>query len=169
MTKKKQNNSYYNKEEKIKVLRSYLGALFVPPNKISLQKYQHMKQQLSTIETPLTKLIVSKKADTLKTSAAIILTKILKFPQWEMIDIDTLMNLWLGYDVGAITKETIKTIDTLVILSFGSSFFKNTKGLFESVVQKRQFDGLSTIVLTTDKDKNISTVFDKNDIIEFKG
>jgi hypothetical protein len=171
MTKKKQNTdkSYYNKEEKIKILKSYLNQLFVPPNKISLQKYQHMKSQLSHLEHPLTKLIVSKKPDVLKTSAAIILTKALKFPQWEMIDIDTLMNLWLGYDVGTFTKDTIKTIDTLVILSFGSSFFKNTKGLFESVVQKRQFDGLSTIVLTTEKDKNISAVFEKEDIIEFKG
>lgn len=160
--------NYYNKEEKLKVLKSYLGSLFVPPNKIALQKYQQMKKQLSDLEEPLTKLVVCKKLDVLKTSAAIILTKTLKFPQYEIIDIDTLMNLWLGYEVGA-DKETIKTVDTLVILSLGSSFFKNTKGLFESVVQKRQFDGLSTIVLTTDKDKNISSVFDKSDVIEFKG
>ena len=105
----------------------------------------------------------------MKIAASVVLTRVLGFPQWEMIDIDTLMNLWLGYDVGNFTKDTIKTIDTLVILSFGSSFFKNTKGLFESVVQKRQFDGLSTIVLTTDKDKNISSVFEKDDIIDFKG
>lgn len=162
------DKSYYNKEEKLKVLKSYLNSLFIPPSKISLQKYQHMKVQFSSMETPLTKLIVSKKPDVLKTAAAILLTKTLKFPQYEIIDIDTLMNLWLGYEVG-FDKETIKTVDTLVILSFGSSFFKNTKGLFESVVQKRQFDGLSTIVLTTDKDKNISSVFEKADIIEFKG
>jgi hypothetical protein len=86
-----------------------------------------------------------------------------------MTDIDTLMNLWLGYDVGPVTKDTIKTIDTLIILSFGSSFFKNTKGLFESVVQKRQFDKLSTIVLTTSSERNISSVFTKTDIIDFKG
>lgn len=169
MTKKQKNKTYYNKEEKIKILKSYLNQLFVPPSNISLQKYNQMKTELVGIETPLTKLVVCKKPELLKTSAAIILTKVLKFPQWEMIDIDTLMNLWLGYDVGAITKDTIKTIDTLVILSFGSSFFKNTKGLFESVVQKRQFDGLSTIILTTDRDKNICSVFEKEDIIEFKG
>lgn len=170
MSKKKNHNkSYYNKEEKIKVLKSYLNQLFVPPNRIPLQEYTQIKSLVSGFSEPLTKLIVSKRPDTLKIAASVILTRVLGFPQWEMIDIDTLMNLWLGYDVGNFTKDTIKTIDTLVILSFGSSFFKNTKGLFESVVQKRQFDGLSTIVLTTDKDKNISSVFEKDDIIDFKG
>ena len=111
------DQNYYNKIEKIKILKSYLNQLFVSPDKISLSKYQHMKTLLLNMEAPLTKLIVSKKPDILKTSAAIILTKVLKFPQWEMIDIDTLMNLWLGYDVGNYTKDSIKTIDTLVILS----------------------------------------------------
>lgn len=162
-------DSYYNKEEKIKVLRSYLNSLFVEPSEINKTRYQQMKTKLDKIKTPLTKLVVSKNINYLKLAASILLTHTLKYPQYEMIDIDTLMNLWLGYEVGAITKDTIKTTDTLIILSFGSSFFKNTKGLFESVVQKRQFDKLSTIVLTTNPEKNISSVFDKTDIIDFKG
>ena len=162
-------NSYYNKEEKIKVLKSYLSSLFVDPRELNKRKYQQMKSKLEKISTPLTKLVISNNIDYLKLAASILLTHNLKYPQYEMIDIDTLMNLWLGYDVGAVTKDTIKTTDTLIILSFGSSFFKNTKGLFESVVQKRQFDKLSTIVLTTSPEKNISSVFNKNDIIDFKG
>lgn len=163
------DKSYYNKEEKIKVLKSYLNSLFVEPKDINRKKYQQIKTKLEKISIPLTKLIISHNIDILKLAASILLTHNLKYPQYEMIDIDTLMNLWLGYDVGAVTKDTIKTTDTLIILSFGSSFFKNTKGLFESVVQKRQFDKLSTIVLTTNPEKNISSVFNKSDIIDFKG
>lgn len=162
------DKSYYNKIEKIKVLKSYLDSLYTEPADISKNKYQDMKKQLIDIKIPLTKLIISKNITYLKLAASILLTHNLKFPQYELIDIDTLMNLWLGYEVGK-DKETIKTCDTLIILSFGSSFFKNTKGLFESVVQKRQFDKLSTIVLTTSNEKNTSSVFNKKDIIEFKG
>lgn len=161
-------DSYYNKQEKIKVLKSYLTSLFVDPKRLNLSKYQQIKKKLEDIESPLTKLVVSNNIDYLKLTASILLTHNLKFPQYEIIDIDTLMNLWLGNDVGPITRDTVKTVDTLVILSFGSSFFRNTKGLFESVVQKRQFDSLSTIVLITSKEKNISSVFDKKDIIDFK-
>ena len=160
--------SYYNKNEKIKVLKSYLGSLYVEPADLSKKKYQQMKEALHKIKTPLTKLVVSKNITYLKLAASILLTNHLQFPQYELIDIDTLMNLWLGYDVGK-DKEMIKTCDTLIILSFGAGFFKNTKGLFESVVQKRQFDKLSTIVLTTSNEKNTSSVFNKSDIIEFKG
>lgn len=163
------SDSYYNKQEKIKVLKSYLNNLFVDPNELNKNKYQQIKNKLEKSKTPLTKLIVSNNINYLKLSASILLTHVLKYPQYEMIDIDTLMNLWLGYDVGPVTKDTIKTVDTLIILSFGTSFFKNTKGLFESVVQKRQFDKLSTIVLTTSPEKNISSVFSKTDIIDFKG
>lgn len=161
--------SYYNKEEKIKVLKSYLGSLFVDPKDLNKRKYQQMKSKVEKIKIPLTKLIIAKDINYLKLGASLLLTHVLKYPQYELIDIDTLMNLWLGYDVGSITKDTIKTVDTLVILSFGSGFFKNTKGLFESVVQKRQFDKLSTIVLTTNTDKGVTSVFNKTDIIDFKG
>ena len=161
------DNNYYNKQEKIKILQSYLGSLFTPPSQIGVKKYRDMKNQLAGIKRPLTKLIVSRNITYLKLAASILLTHNLAFPTYELIDIDTLMNLWLGYDVGK-DKDNIKTCDVLIILSFGSSFFKNTKGLFESVVQKRQFDGLSTIVLTTVNEKNISSVFEKADIVEFK-
>ena len=114
-------NSYYNKEEKIKVLKSYLNSLFVDPRELNKRKYQQMKSKLEKISTPLTKLVISNNIDYLKLAASILLTHNLKYPQYEMIDIDTLMNLWLGYDVGAVTKDTIKTTDTLIILRFGSS------------------------------------------------
>ena len=162
------NKQYYNKHEKIKVLKSYLDSLYLEPSRINKTVYQQMKVTLDKTETPLTKLVICKNIDYLKLAASILLTHVLRYPQYELIDIDSLMNLWLGYDIGK-DKETIKICDTLIILSFGTSFFKNTKGLFESVVQKRQFDKLSTIALSTTLDKNIVSVFNKKDIIEFKG
>ena len=161
------DNSYYNREEKIKILRSYLGNLFIAPEKITKAKYSEVKLRMKEIESPLTALIVSRDIEYLKLSAAILLTRNLNFVNYEVVDIDSLMNTWLGNDVG-VSRDVVKTTDTLVIISFGNSFFKNISGLIESVVMKRQFDGLNTIILTTSKEKAITAMFDKEDIIEFK-
>lgn len=167
MTDKDKPN-YYNIDEKKKILKAYLGSLFFSMEKTSKNRYNLIKGRFKNLSPPFTKLIICKDQTYLKISASYILTTILGWPSYEIIDVDSLMNTWLGYEVGH-SKETIKSIDTLVILSFGNSFFKNTKGLIESVVLKRQFDNLNTIVLTTSRDKNIVSVFKEADIIEFRG
>lgn len=159
--------NYYNKAEKIKIFKSYLGSLFIPPEKINRVKYSEVKNKLKDLESPLTALIVSRDIEYLKLSASVLLTRNLSFGMYEVADIDSLMNTWLGNETN-ISRETVKTTDTLVIISFGNSFFKNIQGLIESVVLKRQFDGLNTIILTTSKDRSITAMFDKEDIIEFK-
>ena len=160
--------TYYNKDEKIKILKSYLGHLFVPVNNISKNKYKLIKSRLEKTKNPCTKLIIAKEIDYLKLSASILLTSILKYQEYKIVDIDSLMNTWLGYDVGE-TKDAIKTVNTLVILSFGGSFFKNIQGLIESVVLKRQFDGYNTIILTTQRDKALCSCLNAEDIIELRG
>ena len=72
-------NSYYNKEEKIKVLKSYLSSLFVDPRELNKRKYQQMKSKLEKISTPLTKLVISNNIDYLKLAASILLTHNLKY------------------------------------------------------------------------------------------
>ena len=73
------------------------------------------------------------------------------------------------YNASKYIEETIKSIDTLIILSFGASFFKNIQGLLQSVILKRQFDGYNTLVLSIQKDKNLTSCFESKDILEFRG
>ena len=68
------SDSYYNKQEKIKVLKRYLNNLFVDPNELNKNKYQQIKNKLEKSKTPLTKLIVSNNINYLKLSASILLT-----------------------------------------------------------------------------------------------
>lgn len=160
--------TYYNKDEKLKILKSYLGNLYIPYKEIPKKTYQLIKNRIQTINTPCSKLIIYKDIKYLKLIASMILISNLRYPDFKVIDIDSLMNTWLGYDTGE-SKETIKSIDTLIILSFGASFFKNIQGLLQSVILKRQFDGYNTLVLSIQKDKNLTSCFESKDILEFRG
>ena len=160
--------SYYNKEEKLKILKSYLGTLYIPYKDISKSNYQFIKTKLKGIENPCSKLIIHKDIKYLKLIASMILISNLKYPDFKVVDVDSLMNTWLGYETGE-SKDSIKNINTLIILSFGASFFKNVQGLIQSIVLKRQFDGYNTIVLSIQKDKSLTSCFENKDILEFKG
>ena len=162
------DRKYYTDNEKSKFFKSYLRELYLDPSKYDQETCKEVVSKLQHLDkTNLDLLFVSKDLTTLKLAATYVLVDKLEFTPFICIDIDSLFNTWLDKDTGFEVDE-IKTIPCLIILSFGGSFFKNTKGLYNSIVSKRKFDNLDTITLTTTKDRNLTPSFDSDNIIEFK-